>query len=102
MGPWARGPQPWLTVVGGDQFTHAVVWLAALHQLLSVVSACGKLVGPVHPIHPSIDMVLVASSNLQDARHPIVVRSLPRSLLVGHGFLALDGGVVRNVDEALA
>ena len=49
-------------------------------------------------------MVLVGSSDLKDARHPVIVRFLERadtSQGTG-GTLSLDSGLVGHKDEALA
>jgi hypothetical protein len=92
------------TVVGRDQLVDAVVGLASLHTLLPVDGPCGKLVGPVHPVYPGVYVVLVASPDFQDTRHPVVIRLLYglHGGLACHGLLSLDRRLVRNVNEAFA
>jgi hypothetical protein len=47
-------------------------------------------------------VVLVARADLEDAGNPVVIRLLPRVHRLVVSFLALDAGVVRDVDEAFA
>lgn len=47
-----------------------MVWLATLHGLLAVNGTRRQLIRPVHPVNACIDMVLVGSSDLKDARYP--------------------------------
>lgn len=91
-----------LTVVGRDQLVHAVVWLAAVDYLLAVVRPLWELVRPVHPVDSRVNVVFVAGADLQDAGDPVVVGLRHRVHRLIAGFLALDAGVVCDVDEAFA
>jgi hypothetical protein len=60
-------------VVGGDQFLSTVIWLTALDFLLSVGGTTRQFVGPVHPVNACINMVVIGSSYVQDARNPLTI-----------------------------
>lgn len=87
-------------MVGRDQFVGAVVRLPALNPLLPVSRPRREVLRPVHPINPGVDVVLVAGADLQNARNPLVLGPPPRTVLRIGILLALDAGIVRNVDEA--
>jgi hypothetical protein len=69
-------------MVGGDQFISAVIWLTTLYRLLAIDGTGGKLVGPVHPINTCVNMVLIGSSDLEDARNPFIVRSFEATFAI--------------------
>lgn len=60
-------------MVGGDQLIGPVVWLASVDNLLAVICPVGKLIGPVHPVYPGVNVVLVAAADLEDSSNPAVV-----------------------------
>jgi len=70
--PERDGTEP-LTMVRGDQLVDTVVRLTTTHYFLAIVSALGQLVRPVHPVDPSIDVMFIARSDLEDASYPVVV-----------------------------
>ena len=55
-----------------------MIRLAALDGLLTIVCTMRELVWPVHPVDAGINVMLVACPNLQNTRHPVIVRLLPR------------------------
>jgi hypothetical protein len=93
-----------LTVVGRDQLVLAVVWLATLDGSLTVDRVLGQLVGRVHPIDASVDVMLVGCANLQDAGDPVVVglAGLRDAIRIGSRLLSLNRRVVGDVYESFA
>lgn len=89
-----------LTVVGRDQFILSMVGLTSLDGLLSINSTLGQFIRPVHPVHASVDVVLIARAYLQNPGNPVIVTLSPWAelLFVGEGFLALDGVLVGDKD----
>lgn len=79
-----------------------MIRLAALHPLLVISRPRRQVLRPVHPIDPGVDVVLVARADFQNARNPLVLGSPPRAILRIGILLALDAGVISNVDEAFA
>ncbi len=81
-----------------------MIRLAALDGCLAIVCTLRELVWPVHPADAGINVMLVACPNLQNPRHPVIVQLLPRPdrFVIGHSLLALDAGIIRDVDETLA
>lgn len=69
-------------MVGGDQFISAVIRLTALNRLLAINGTGRKLVGPVHPVNTCVNMVLIGSSDLEDARNPFIVRSFEATFTI--------------------
>jgi hypothetical protein len=88
-------------VIRSNEFVMAVIGLTTLNVFLSICGACRELVGPVHPIYPSIDVVFIARPNLEDARNPIVLGPLARLFRV-RSLLSLDRRFIGHEDEALA
>jgi len=68
------------------------------------MGALWKLVGPVHPVNPGVDVVFITCTNLKNTGNPIVVRLLPRlhRLTAAYCFLPLDARVVGNVNKTFA
>lgn len=88
-------------MIRSDQLGIAVVRLATLDRLLAVVSTWGKLVRPVHPVNSGIDVVLVTSSDLENARNPFIIRLLPwLHGISGCVLLPLYRGLIRNINKA--
>jgi hypothetical protein len=91
-----------LTVVGGDELIGPVVWLSARNVFPLVKGALGKLIWPVHPIDPGVNMMFVLGSNFEDAGNPVFLGLFPRL----HGFSSASGPVnrraVRDEHEAFA
>lgn len=77
-----------------------MVGLTSLDGLLSINSTLRQFVRPVHPVHASVDVVLIARANLQNPSNPVIVTLSPWAelLFVGEGFLTLDGVLVRDKD----
>lgn len=94
------GQQP--TVVRGDEFALPVVRLSATDILLPVECVGRQLVGPVHPIHASVDVVLITGTDLENAGDPVVIRVHSRRLLGLAGFLPFDGALVCDKDVVVA
>lgn len=93
-----------LTMIGGNQLIHAVVWLPVLNCPSAIVGALWKLIGPVHPVNPGVDVVLITCTYLENTGNPIVIRLLPwlHRLTAAHCLLPLDARVVGNVNETFA
>lgn len=89
-------------MVRSDQLILAVVGLPAANIFLPVQSVWRQLIGPVHPVHAGVDMVLVAGADLEDASDPVVVRVCPRTWLRLARLLALDGTRVCDKDVVVA
>lgn len=87
-------------MVGRDQFVLSMVGLTSLDGLLSINSTLRQFVRPVHPVHASVDVVLIARANLQNPSNPVIITLSPWAelLFVGEGFLTLDGVLVRDKD----
>ena len=47
-------------------------------------------------------MVLIRSANLEDTRHPLVVRFFAVTFVIIWGLLVLDGWLVGHTDEAFS
>lgn len=69
-------------MVGGDQFISAVIRLTTLYRFLAIDGTRRKLVGPVHPVNTCVNMVLIGSSDLEDARNPFIVRSFEATFAI--------------------
>jgi hypothetical protein len=87
-------------VIRRDELINSVVGLSPSGISLSVASVIGQFVGPVHPVDSGIDMMLIASSDLENARNPILLRLLPVHDLGGVAW-SVDSGAVGDKDEAL-
>lgn len=85
-----------------NQLVLTMVRLPPLNKLLSLLSADGQLVWPIHPIHTSIHVMLVARADLEDPGYPVVLRLLPRLAWLAGVLLALDGRVVCDKDKTFA
>jgi hypothetical protein len=75
------------TVVGSDQFVDAMVRLATLNLLLAVNGVRREFIGPVHPVDACIDVMLIRSTDLKDARYPLIVILLASILATILSFL---------------
>jgi hypothetical protein len=91
-------------MVGRDQFIVTMVWLATLNGLLAVNGTRRQLVRPIHPIDACIDMMLIRSSNLEDARYPRFFSAIffVSAIAFILGLLMLDGRLVGDIDETFA
>jgi hypothetical protein len=78
-------------MVGGDQLVSTMIRLAALNCFLAVDGTRRQFVGPVHPVNACINMVLIGSANLEDARNPLIIRLFVTTFAIICGLLVLDG-----------
>ena len=90
------------TVVGGDQFLSAVVRLATLNSLLAVEGSGRQLIGPVHPVDAGVNVMLIGSTNLEDARDPVIIVLLKTTFAITLSLLLLNGKLVGNLNEPFA
>jgi hypothetical protein len=90
------------TVVGGDQFLSAVVRLATLHSLFAVMGSARQLIGPVHPVDAGVNVMLIGSTNLEDARDPVIIVLLKATFAITLILLLLNGKLVGNLNEPFA
>ena len=91
------------TVVGCHELINSMVRLPALNRLLAVDCSRWKLIRPIHPVDPGINVMFVTRTYLQDACYPVVVGlfSWLERVLVGNRLLSLDSRFVCDVYEAL-
>ena len=93
-------------MVRSNQLLGAMVRLAPADYFIAVLGSLGQLVGPVHPEYARVHVMLVACTDLQDARDPIVLRPLERNRLprlgIGKVLLLFNASLVGHIDEALA
>lgn len=90
------------TVVGSNQFVSAMVRLAALNSLLAVKGPNRKFVGPVHPIDACINVMLIGSTDLEDARDPVINTLLVNTFASILSFLLFNGYLVSDMNESFA
>jgi hypothetical protein len=88
------------TMIRSNQFIVTMVRLAALDSLLAVHRSIRQFIGPVHPINACIDVVLIGSTDLEDARDPVVITLLVNTLAITLSFLLFNGYLVGNIDKA--
>ena len=77
-------------MVGSDQLISTMIWLTAPNSLLVVDSARGQFVGPVHPVNACINIVLIGSTDLEDARDPLTIGLFVATFAIICGLLMVD------------
>ena len=78
------------TIVGSDQLISTMIWLAAPNSHLVVNGARGQFVGPVHLVNACINIVLIGSADLEDARDPLTIGLFAATFAIICGLLMVD------------
>ena len=77
-------------MVRSDQLISTMIWLTAPNSLLVADGARGQLLGPVHPVNPCINIVLIGSTDFEDARDPLAIGLFVTTFAIICGLLTID------------